>query len=365
MGTFFRIMLFAVCTIFLVAAEPAKEHKEFSEWPAGQSPREIGKRVAERFVATPHTNFGRSVPPEHITYPEAVAWYGALQFAKLSGDSSLTQQLIKRFDPLFGEESDLVPAPVHVDSTVFAAVPFEIYMQTKQQKYLILAKELADQQWENPTPDGLTNQSRFWIDDMYMVTIAQVQAYRATGETKYIDRAALEMTAYLDKLQQQNGLFFHAPDAPFYWGRGNGWVAAGMTELLRTLPESHPNRARILAAYRAMMATLLKYQAEDGMWRQLLDHPESWEESSSTAMFTFALVTGVKNAWLDDANYGPAARKGWIAVVRRIGSNGDLSDVCEGTNKKNDVNYYLTRAKNKGDLHGQAPVLWSASALLR
>ena len=101
------------------------------------------------------------------------------------------------------------------------------------------------------------------------------------------------------------------------------------------------------------------------MWRQLLDHSEFWEESSCTAMFTFAMVTGVKNGWLDEKSYGRAARKGWTALVRHIDLNGDLSDVCEGTNKKNDADYYLNRARNKGDLHGQAPVLWSASALLR
>jgi unsaturated rhamnogalacturonyl hydrolase len=368
MNAYARKLLFALSGAMLLAtvATVAKgERKEFSKWPPGQSPREIGKKVAERFVATPHSNFGRSEPPAHIAYPEAVTWYGALQFADVSGDPSLLRQLIQRFDPLFGAEADLVPKPVNVDSTIFATVPFEIYIQSKPQKYLDLAKEFADKQWENPTSDGLTNQSRFWIDDMYMVTMVQVQAFRATGEAKYIDRAALEMRAYLDRLQQPNGLFFHAPDVPFYWGRGNGWVAAGMAELLRSLPEDHPRRARILAAYRRMMASLLKYQSKDGMWRQLLDHSEAWEESSCTAMFTFAMITGVKNSWLTDRSYAKAARKGWLAVVRHIDSNGDLSDICEGTNKKNDVNYYLNRTRNKGDLHGQAPVLWSAAALLR
>ena len=79
------------------------EHKvkEFSKWPKGSSPQEIGKRVAERFVATPHTNFGRTSPTKLITYPETVTWYGALTFAQLSGDKGLTQKLIERFDPLF------------------------------------------------------------------------------------------------------------------------------------------------------------------------------------------------------------------------------------------------------------------------
>ncbi len=52
-----------------------------------------------------------------------------------------------------------------------------------------------------------------------------------------------EMVSYLDKLQQPNGLFYHAPDVPFFWGRGDGWVAAGMAEMLRDLPQDHPRHA--------------------------------------------------------------------------------------------------------------------------
>jgi len=99
------------------------------------------------------------------------------------------------------------------------------------------------------TADGITTEARYWIDDMFMITALQVQAFRATGETKYLDRAALTMSAYLDSLQQTNGLFYHGTNAPFFWSRGNGWVAAGMTELLRSLPANHPQRPRILGGY--------------------------------------------------------------------------------------------------------------------
>ena len=58
------------------------------------------------------------------------------------------------------------------------------------------------------------------------------------------------MVAYLRKLQQPNGLFFHADDVPLFWGRGDGWVAAGMTEMLLSLPQDHPQRAEILGSYR-------------------------------------------------------------------------------------------------------------------
>ena len=80
---------------------------------------------------------------------------------------------------------------------------------------------------------------------------------------------------------------------------------------------------------------------------------------------TFALITGVKQGWLDAATYGPAARRGWLALVAGLDADARLADVCEGTNKKNDYQYYLDRKRRVGDLHGQAPVLWCASALLR
>ena len=82
-------------------------------------------------------------------------------------------------------------------------------------------------------------------------------------------------------------------------------------------------------------------------------------------MFTFAMVTGVKKGWLDAKTYGPAARKAWLGLVSYLEPNGDIRNVCQGTNEKNDVQYYLDRAKLTGDLHGQAPLLWTATALLR
>jgi rhamnogalacturonyl hydrolase YesR len=81
-------------------------------------------------------------------------------------------------------------------------------------------------------------------------------------------------------------------------------------------------------------------------------------------MFAFAMITGVKNGWLNEEEYAPIARKAWLALVSYIDENGDVKEVCQGTNKENSRQYYLNRKRITGDMHGQAPVLWSAFALL-
>lgn len=355
------VLLGVAASAVLLSTAQAQQGDYFSNWPEGYSPQEVGKKLAEHFVTSPHQY------TKTIHYSEVATWYGSLTYAQLTHDDALRNELVKKFEPLMpgGAEADRRPLRHHVDDSIFGVVPLEIAIQTKDQKYLTEGKWWADRQWEDPRPDGLSGETRFWVDDMYMLVMLQLEAFRATGDRKYLDRDAKEMVAYLDQLQQPNGLFYHAPDVPFFWGRGDGWFAAGMAEILRDLPADHPQRARILEGYHKMMAALLKYQGKDGMWRELIDHDEAWPESSSSAMFAFAMITGVKNGWLDGPTYGPAARRAWIGVVGYVDQNNDVTQVCEGTGKKNDLEYYLMRHRRTGDFHGQAPVLWSASALLR
>ena len=184
----------------------------FTDWPKGASPQEVGKSLAEHFVTSPHQY------SETINYSEVATWYGALTFAQLTHDDALRTELIKRFEPLMpgGAEAARIPVRRHVDDSIFGVIPLEIAIETKDAKYLAEGRKWADRQWENPLPDGLSSETRFWVDDMYMLTMLQLEAYRATGDRAYLDRDAVQMVAYLDKLQQPNGLFYHAPDVPFF-----------------------------------------------------------------------------------------------------------------------------------------------------
>ena len=341
-------------------------------------PKVIGTRVVNKFIITPHTRFGNpraEKAPNYITYPDACAWLGALWFSKAIKDKDMQQRLKDRFEPLFTTEKSMLPKMVHVDYNVFGSVPLEIYMQKLgDYKYFDLGMKYADTQWEVPADakpeqkayadQGFSWQTRVWIDDMFMITILQAQAYHTTGKREYMDRAVKEMVVYLDELQRPNGLFYHAPDVPYFWARGNGWMAVGMAELLLSTPEDNPNHARILEGYRLMMKSLKDYQDKSGMWNQLIDKADCWPETSGSAMFTYAMIMGVKMGWLEAEEYGPIARKAWIALVPYINKDGDVEEVCVGTGKKNDLQYYYDRPRIIGDYHGQAPMLWCTYALL-
>ncbi len=358
----------------LVQTPATVTEQYFDKWPAGTEPAIVGRRMANNFVAR---GFDFQVNAFHrwIIYPEVCAWYGALQIADLTKDQALTRQLVGKFEQFMMPEGARRLSPrAHVDYRITGVIPLEIYLLNRDPAYLALGRDFADKQWETTTPDGITTEARYWSDDLYMLPILQVQAYRATGDAKYLERVSMTMVAYLDRLQQPNGLFLHSPDSPFYWGRGNGWVAAGMAEVLSVLPPGHRHYARIMNSYQLMMAGLLKYQNAQGLWLQLIDHPDFWPETSGSAMFTFALVEGVQRGWLEPKTYGPAARKAWLGLVPYVDAAANLRETVVGTNKaSNEVGsdpevqkkYYFDRARRTGDLHGQSPMMWTAAALLR
>lgn len=298
-----------------------------------------------------------------IHYAEVCTAFGAARLAGILYDSITIKQLSKRY--LKVVQDSITNTANHVDANVYGILPLELFKQNHDSLFFNQGIRFANDQWKNPLPNGLTNQTRFWIDDVWMIGSLQIQAYRITGDTVYLNRAAKETVAYIEKLQQPNGLFFHGQEAPFFWGRGNGWVAAGLAEVISELPENHPDYPIIAKGYKKMMHALLNYQAEDGMWRQLINENTAWKETSSTGMFGYAMCIGVKKGILPKETFQAAYQKAWLALTNYIDEDGKISNVCFGTGQSKDIHYYLERPTITGDFHGQAPILWFAYAILK
>jgi len=331
-------------------------------WQPSSSPQALGRKITEDIFTRNEFMMYISDHCTAVHYAEACAGFGAARLAGWLNDSDILEKLSKRYLKVIDDR--IVNTANHVDANVYGILPLELFIQTGDQTFFKQGIELADNQWEDPLPDGLTRQTRFWVDDIWMIGSLQVQAFRATGNPIYLERAALELDVYLNRLQQPNGLFFHGEAAPFFWGRGNGWVAAGLAELLSELPKNNRHYASILAGYRKMMEALILYQSQDGMWRQLIDYENAWKETSSTAMFGYAIAIGVRDGLLSESEFVQAYQKAWLALCEYITGEGKVRQVCAGTGQNREADYYLARPRVTGDFHGQAPILWLAYELL-
>ncbi|WP_262915039.1 glycoside hydrolase family 88 protein [Niabella ginsengisoli] len=203
------LSLLTVLSFQLVFAQ----QNSLTGFPKGSTPHEIGKRLAYHFIDGRHELYAG----KYIHYAEVCTWNGALDYALKAKDQKLIKLLKDKFEPFFNREKVLLPPMNHVDYNMFGSLALKLYQITKDERYRKMGLAYADTQWELPenakreekawADKGYSWQTRLWIDDMYMITVVQSEAYKVTGDHKYIDRAAKEMVMYLDELQRPNGLF--------------------------------------------------------------------------------------------------------------------------------------------------------------
>ena len=210
-----------------------------------------------------------------------------------------------------------------------------------------------------------------WLDDLYMSVPCLAQAGKLTGDKRYYDDAARQILQFADRMfVKDKKLFMHAwsqemdPHPAFHWARANGWAIMAMAELLDVLPENHPSRAKLLALFKDHATGLTAHQGHAGLWHQLLDRRESYEETSASAMFVFAITRGINRGWLDAKAFGPAMAIGWNAVANKVNAKGQVESVCVGTGVGWEPMFYMYRPVHLLAAHGYGPVLLAGAEMI-
>lgn len=110
-----------------------------------------------------------------------------------------------------------------------------------------------------------------------------------------------------------------------FWGRGNGWVLAGIANILELLPKDSGLRPFYVQLFVELAAQLSKLQDDQGFWHASLLDPDSYPspETSSTALITYGLAYGL-NHHLLDTSYLPVVRKAWKALTSTVDQNGKV-----------------------------------------
>ncbi|WP_157263778.1 glycoside hydrolase family 88 protein [Pedobacter sp. Leaf176] len=165
----------------------------------------------------------------------------------------------------------------------------------------------------------------WWADGLYMVMPVMTKLYKTTGNHQYLDKL-YEYFTYANSIMYDSESKLYYRDAKYvypkhkstngkkdFWARGDGWVFAGLAKVLKDLPKNDKHRKEYIAKYKGMAEAILKSQQEEGYWtRSMLDANHApGRETSGTAFFTYGLLWGINNGYLNKKTYFPAALKAW------------------------------------------------------
>jgi rhamnogalacturonyl hydrolase YesR len=210
-----------------------------------------------------------------------------------------------------------------------------------------------------------------WADDLYMSVPFLAKMGKLTGDNKYFDFAIKQVENFNRYIYDPTtGLYFHTyynddnMNGVARWGRCNGWVALAQAELLNNLPANHPKRPELIRLLERQIVGYSRYQDTSGMWHQVLDRPESYPESSVTAMFVYAVAKAVNEGWINK-RFITIAQNGWNALSKRVTADGEIQDICIGTSVEEDISYYFNRPKQTNDTHGLGAFLMAGAEMIK
>lgn len=209
-----------------------------------------------------------------------------------------------------------------------------------------------------------------WADAIFMSPPVWAQLSEITGNRAYLDFMDKEFWATTDYLFNKEEMLYLRDSRYFtrkdsngnliYWGRGNGWVLAGLARTLPYLPEDFAKKPEYIKLFKGMSEHIRAAQNSDGSWpSSLLDTSvEPVPESSGTGLLVFGLAWGVNNGILDKATFAPVIEKGWQSLVRSVDQDGRLGWVQQ-------VAFAPGSATQKDtELYGTGALLLAASEVL-
>jgi unsaturated rhamnogalacturonyl hydrolase len=210
-----------------------------------------------------------------------------------------------------------------------------------------------------------------WADDLYMSISLLSRLGEYSGDTVYYNDAAAQVVNFNKYLfDKKKGLMYHCwysdtkQNGVAFWGRANGWALLAQAELLDRLPKNHPMRKKLLVLFQRHIKGVINYQDKSGLWHQLLDKSDSYLETSSSAMFTYAIARGINRGYLA-GSYASVANQGWKGILTKIRPDGKVEGVCTGTGIGDDLNFYYNRPAPLNDPHGTGAVLLAGTEILK
>jgi len=302
--------------------------------------KNVLKAVADLQVKTPLTH-------DLADWTNGALYAGMIEWASIAGNDFYYEWL-KRISEKNGWSYLVRKDPLgryHADDYCVGQTYIELYRKYKDKKMIKPMKAYLDQILKDPATGDLkfentknywSTQRWSWCDALFMGPTVWAKMANVTGKKKYLDFMYQEYKATTDYLYDKDEYLYFRDSSYFtkkeangtkvFWGRGNGWVFAGLPIIIRELPVKYENKDYFMKIFKEMAAKLLFLQSADGFWHASLLDPASYPnpEMSATAFFVYGLAWGVNNGYLDKEAYLPAIVKGWKSMVSSIWRDGKV-----------------------------------------
>lgn len=270
-----------------------------------------------------------------------------------------------------------------------------VYNRTRLPKFRFAADTLRQQMREHPR----TNEGGFWhkkiypyqmwLDGLFMAQPFLTQYARMYREPDTFDDIVNQFV-WIERHTRdpKTDLLYHGWDesrtqswanpatgcSPNFWGRGMGWYAMALVDVLELLPEGHPRRGELLRILQDLSRSLLSFRdTSSGLWYQVVDaggRKGNYLEASASAMFAYAFAKGANRAYLGKEYLTRAEETfaGLIATLVTVQENGfvDLRETCRGAGlggtpyRDGSYEYYISEPRRTNDMKGYGPFLLAA-----
>ena len=225
----------------------------------------------------------------------------------------------------------------HADDEALGQAYLDLYRMHPDPVRMANTREIMDRLVARP--DDPHKLLWWWCDALFMAPPVLVRMYAITQDRKYLDFMDHEWWLTSAVLYDPNEHLFFRDERylaqkeengqPLFWARGNGWVLAGLANVLQFMPNDYPTRARYVAQFQSMAARIAGVQQPDGLWKTGLLDPGAYQNSevSGTAFFTFAMAWGIDHGLLDPKVFRPVVERAWAGMLTHIYANGRLGAI--------------------------------------
>lgn len=304
--------------------------------------KNVMKKVADWQIEHFNDLYSGYKEPHHpLDWTKGALYVGMVKWAAMADDDKYYSWL-----KTIGEKHEwrLYDRKYHADDHTVGQLYIELYRKFKDRKmieptmeqfnFIILHPAQTSLHWNT-----LYHQDRWnWCDALFMSPPVWAKLYKITGEKKYIDFMLKEYKATSDFLfDEKESLYYRDENyisklnngTKIFWSRGNGWVFAGLTNILNELNPQNKEYKYFLKIYRKMAAKLLQIQTPEGHWSMSLLGQKFYPtpETSGSSFFIYGLAWGINKGILNKETYLPAVEKGWNAMVRYVTEDGMLGYV--------------------------------------